>query len=103
MPGGSKQALKFLDAEHAGEPLAISAGWQVQVGHRPAEGLNIQEADRRGGDVTGTPGQLAFDSKVMEIGTNFVGCQVLRGAAIKGGQAGDFPEREGLGPRGKTV
>jgi hypothetical protein len=39
----------------------------------------------------------------MEIGTNLVGGQVLRGAAIKGGEVGNFPEIEGLRPRGKTV
>jgi hypothetical protein len=61
MPGGGTQAVEFLDAEHAGEPLAISAGWEMELAQWPAEGLHIQEAERRGGDVTGTPGQLAFD------------------------------------------
>ena len=61
MLGRGKEAMEFLDAEHAGESLAIGAGWQVQLGHWPAEGLDIQEADGRGGNITGTPGQLAFD------------------------------------------
>ena len=52
MPGSGKEALEFLGTEHAGEPLAIGPGWQVELGHGPAEGLHIEEADRRGGDIT---------------------------------------------------
>ena len=29
MPGRGKEAVEFLDAEHPGEPWAISAGWRV--------------------------------------------------------------------------
>jgi hypothetical protein len=103
MLGRGKEAVKFLDAEHTGEPLALGAGWEVKAGQGPAEGLDIQEADGCGGNITCTPGQLAFDEEVMEIGTNLVGGQVLRGAAIKGGEAGDFPKIERLRPRGKAV
>jgi len=61
MLGRGKEAVKFLDAEHTGEPLALGAGWEVQAGQGPAEGLDIQEADGGGGNITGTPGSLAFD------------------------------------------
>jgi hypothetical protein len=85
MLGRGKEAVKLLDAEHTGEPLALGAGWEVKAGQGPAEGLDLQEADGRGGNMTCPPGQLAFDEEVMERGTNLGGGQVLRGAAIKGG------------------
>ena len=103
MPSSTKKPLEFLGTEPPGEPLAIGTGWQVELGHGPTEGLDVEEAERRRRDVTGTPGQLAFDQQGMEISANLVGRQVIRGAAIIGSEAGDCPEIERLRPRGQAV
>jgi hypothetical protein len=103
MPSGTKQTLECLGTEHPGEPLAIGTGWQVELGQGPAEGLDVEEADRRGGNITRTPSSLAFDQQVMERGTHLVGRQWIRGAVIISGSASDFSEIERLRPRGQAV
>jgi hypothetical protein len=79
---GGKEALECLDAEELWQTLAVGTGREIELDHRPAEGIDIEEADGGSGDVTRTPSQLAFDEEVVEIAANLLGCELLGGASI---------------------
>jgi hypothetical protein len=90
--GGGKEALEFLDAEDLREALAVGARWEVELDHRPAQGIDRAEADGGGNDVTRTPGQLAFDEQVVERAANLLGGEVFWGTSIVRGSSCYSPE-----------
>jgi hypothetical protein len=82
--------------------LAFARG-QIELECFPPEGFNIEKPQARGHDITATPSELPIYQEMMEVVTDFVGSQLVRGAPVEPSQVFDCPHVGLLGAGGKAM
>jgi hypothetical protein len=81
--------LKLLDTEDAWQLLVSRSGWQIEFHGAPAQRLDIEKADGGRHDIARTPGELSLREKIVEIGSNLLRGELIRGALVVGGELRD--------------
>ena len=81
--GTCEQTLEFLDAQDPWELRPPSTWREVEVEDIPAQGLRIEELQPCGRLIARTPRQAPLDEEVVQVRTNLLWTQAIRGALVE--------------------